>query len=147
MRIAVDALGGDYAPREVVAGTISAARGLSHDELVLVGKPERSSAEVLGRASKWRGGAQFINFIGQYFDSVADLYATDDEKTLLYAKAPDFSPLTPTELAEIQARQAAAAAAGRGGRGGARATRGQVRWADARRASCDRRCVRPASAW
>ena len=75
-------------------------------------------AEVLGRASKWRGGAQFINFIGQYFDSVSDLYATDDEKTLLYAKAPDFSPLTPTELAEIQARQAAAAAAGRGGRGG-----------------------------
>ena len=75
-------------------------------------------AEVLGRASKWRGGAQFINFIGQFFDSVSDLYATDDEKTLLYAKAPDFSPLTPTELADIQARQAAAAAA-RGGRGGA----------------------------
>jgi putative heme-binding domain-containing protein len=73
-------------------------------------------AEVLGRASKWRGGAQFINFVGQFFDSVSDLYATDDEKTLLYAKAPDFSPLTPTELAEIQARQAAAA--GRGGRGG-----------------------------
>jgi putative heme-binding domain-containing protein len=77
-------------------------------------------AEVLGRASKWRGGAQFINFVGQFFDSVSDLYATDDEKTLLYAKAPDFSPLTPTELAEIQARQAAAAAAGRGGRGGGR---------------------------
>ena len=75
-------------------------------------------AEVLGRASKWRGGAQFINFVGQFFDSVSELYATDDEKTLLYEKAPDFSPLTPTELAEIQARQAAAAAAGRGGRGG-----------------------------
>jgi putative heme-binding domain-containing protein len=75
-------------------------------------------AEVLGRASKWRGGAQFINFVGQFFDSVSDLYATDDEKTLLYEKAPDFSPLTPTELADIQARQAAAAAA-RGGRGGA----------------------------
>ena len=80
-------------------------------------------AEVLGRASKWRGGAQFINFVGQFFDSVADLYATDDEKTLLYAKAPDFSPLTPTELADIQARQAAAAA-GRGGRGGAAAVAG-----------------------
>ena len=46
MRIAVDALGGDYAPREVVAGTISAARGLSHDELVLVGKPETIEREV-----------------------------------------------------------------------------------------------------
>ena len=64
-------------------------------------------AEVLGRASKWRGGAQFINFVGQFFDSVSDLYATDDEKQLLYEKAPDFSPLTPTELADIQARQAA----------------------------------------
>ena len=74
-------------------------------------------AEVFGRASKWRGGAQFINFVGQFFDSVSDLYATDDEKALLYEKAPDFSPLTPTELADIQARQAAAAA-GRGGRGG-----------------------------
>ena len=52
-------------------------------------------AEVLGRASKWRGGAQFINFVGQFFDSVSELYATDDEKTLLYEKAPDFSPLTP----------------------------------------------------
>jgi putative heme-binding domain-containing protein len=77
-------------------------------------------AEVLGRASKWRGGAQFINFVGQFFDSVADLYATDEEKQLLYEKAPDFSPLTPEELKAIQERQAAAAAAGRGGRGGGR---------------------------
>ena len=46
MRIAVDALGGDYAPREVVAGTISAARGLSHDELVLVGMLETIEREV-----------------------------------------------------------------------------------------------------
>jgi putative heme-binding domain-containing protein len=77
-------------------------------------------AELLGRASKWRGGAQFINFVGQFFDSIADLYASDAEKQVLYEKAPDFSPLTPQELADIQARQAAAAAAGRGGRGGGR---------------------------
>ncbi|HET7219676.1 MAG TPA: HEAT repeat domain-containing protein, partial [Vicinamibacterales bacterium] len=78
--------------------------------------PEKSQlADLLGRASKWRGGAQFINFVGQYFDAVADLYATDEEKQLLYEKAPDFSPLTPAELEAIQARQAAA---GRGGRGG-----------------------------
>ena len=75
-------------------------------------------AEVLGRAAKWRGGAQFINFVGQFFDSLSELYASDAEKTLLYEKAPDFSPLTPDELVQIQARQAAAAAAGRGGRGG-----------------------------
>jgi putative heme-binding domain-containing protein len=71
-------------------------------------------AEVLGRASKWRGGAQFINFVGQFFDSVSELYASDQEKQLLYEKAPDFSPLTEAELAAIQARLAA----GRGGRGG-----------------------------
>jgi putative heme-binding domain-containing protein len=76
-------------------------------------------AEVLGRASKWRGGAQFINFVGQFFDSVAALYATDAERQLLYEKAPDFAPLTEQELADIKARQAAAAA-GRGGGGGGR---------------------------
>ena len=72
-------------------------------------------AEVLGRAAKWRGGAQFINFVGQFFDAVADLYTTDEEKQILYAKAPDFAPLTADEITEAQARQAAA---GRGGRGG-----------------------------
>ena len=38
MRIAVDALGGDNAPREIVAGVLAAARRLPHDELLLVGK-------------------------------------------------------------------------------------------------------------
>ena len=40
MRIAVDALGGDNAPHEIVAGTISAAGGLPQDEFVLIGKTE-----------------------------------------------------------------------------------------------------------
>jgi phosphate acyltransferase len=46
VRIAVDALGGDNAPREIVAGTISAASGWSHDEFVLVGKPEAIEPEL-----------------------------------------------------------------------------------------------------
>ncbi len=46
MRIAVDALGGDNAPREIVAGTVAAAGGLPHDEFVLVGKPEAIEPEV-----------------------------------------------------------------------------------------------------
>lgn len=37
MRIAVDALGGDNAPGEVVSGAVSAARRLPEDELLLVG--------------------------------------------------------------------------------------------------------------
>lgn len=46
MRIAVDALGGDNAPREVIAGALSAARALIDDELVLVGTPEALEPEV-----------------------------------------------------------------------------------------------------
>jgi len=38
VRIAVDSLGGDNAPREIVAGVRAAARRLPHDELLLVGK-------------------------------------------------------------------------------------------------------------
>ena len=77
-------------------------------------------AEIFGRAAKWRGGAQFINFVGQFYDAFADLYATDEEKQILFEKAPEFSPLTPQELEAIQARQAAAGRGGqgRGGRGG-----------------------------
>src|SRR5215211_2433936 len=37
MRIAVDALGGDNAPRDVVAGALAAARKLPRDEILLVG--------------------------------------------------------------------------------------------------------------
>jgi putative heme-binding domain-containing protein len=76
-------------------------------------------AEILGRAATWRGGAQFINFVGQFYDAVADLYASDEEKQILFEKAPEFSPLTAQELEAIQARQAALGRGGaRGGRGG-----------------------------
>ncbi len=40
MRIAVDALGGDNAPGEIVTGTLSVARELNQDEFILVGDPE-----------------------------------------------------------------------------------------------------------
>jgi phosphate acyltransferase len=46
VRIAVDALGGDYAPHEIVAGTISAASGLPHEEFIIVGKTEIVEREV-----------------------------------------------------------------------------------------------------
>jgi hypothetical protein len=70
-------------------------------------------ADVLGRAAKWRGGAQFMNFVGQMFEAVEGLFTSDEEERALYVKAPEFAPLTPEELEEIQKRQAAA---GRGGR-------------------------------
>ena len=46
MRIAVDALGGDHAPHEIIAGALSAAEGLPHDELLLVGKTDSIEPEV-----------------------------------------------------------------------------------------------------
>ena len=47
MRVAVDALGGDNAPKEIVAGTLSAAKRLPGDELILVGGAE-AAWDVLG---------------------------------------------------------------------------------------------------
>src|SRR5918997_3421516 len=46
MRIAVDALGGDNAPAEVVAGAVSAARKLPRDEVLLVGNPAALESEL-----------------------------------------------------------------------------------------------------
>ena len=47
MRIAIDAMGGDFAPREVVAGSLEAARRFPDIEsLLLVGRPEAIEAEI-----------------------------------------------------------------------------------------------------
>jgi glycerol-3-phosphate acyltransferase PlsX len=50
MRIAVDALGGDRAPREVVAGALAAARRLPQDEILLVGGETLVKPEVRANA-------------------------------------------------------------------------------------------------
>src|SRR3712207_5183430 len=46
MRIAVDALGGDRAPREIVAGALAAAERLPQDEILLVGARALVEPEV-----------------------------------------------------------------------------------------------------
>lgn len=49
MRVAVDALGGDHAPREIVRGALAGLRFLdAGDELVLFGPPEVIEAECRG---------------------------------------------------------------------------------------------------
>ncbi|MHC4670548.1 MAG: phosphate acyltransferase PlsX, partial [Planctomycetota bacterium] len=48
MRVAVDAMGGDHAPREVVAGCLEAARDDPGLEIVLVGRREIVEAEIAG---------------------------------------------------------------------------------------------------
>lgn len=51
MRIAVDAMGGDFAPREIVQGALDAAATESSvTELILVGDEQRIRAELAGRA-------------------------------------------------------------------------------------------------
>ena len=46
MRIAVDAMGGDAAPVEIVKGAASAARIYSDHEIILVGDQERIQSEL-----------------------------------------------------------------------------------------------------
>jgi len=46
MKIAVDALGGDYAPEEIVKGAILAIKDLPNCEIVLVGNTERVNSEL-----------------------------------------------------------------------------------------------------
>jgi glycerol-3-phosphate acyltransferase PlsX len=46
MRIAVDAMGGDHAPREIVRGALDYAAGTPHDEVILVGDLRRIEAEL-----------------------------------------------------------------------------------------------------
>jgi len=53
VRIAVDAMGGDFAPAEVVAGTLMAAGGLAA-ELLLVGQPDALRSELTGTAESGR---------------------------------------------------------------------------------------------
>ena len=62
MRIAVDALGGDRAPREVVAGALAAARRLPQDKILLVGdktlvKPEVGKSAPANLSLRDSGGA------------------------------------------------------------------------------------------
>ncbi|UCD27591.1 MAG: phosphate acyltransferase PlsX [Planctomycetota bacterium] len=48
MRIGVDAMGGDYAPREIVRGALEALPSLNGYELVLIGDEETISKELKG---------------------------------------------------------------------------------------------------
>ena len=86
MRIAVDALGGDNAPGEVVAGTLAAARRLPRDEFVLVGEHGRIEAaagtEVPGNVSfRDSGGA-----VGMEEEPAAALRARPDSSVAVAAR-------------------------------------------------------------
>ena len=86
VRIAVDALGGDNAPREVVAGTLSAAREMLHDELLLVGMPDAIEPEVgpdlPANVSLWTSG----DAVGMDEEPSATLRAHPDASVAVAAR-------------------------------------------------------------
>jgi phosphate acyltransferase len=60
MRIAVDAMGGDHAPREIVRGAIDYATG-STDEVILVGDAARLEREVTAYGKGHPGTVRFVD--------------------------------------------------------------------------------------
>ncbi|MGB3634896.1 MAG: phosphate acyltransferase PlsX [Rubrobacteraceae bacterium] len=75
MRIAVDALGGDNAPDEIVTGTLSAAHKLDQDEFTLVGNPEKLDLLIGSEAPKNVSVREASGVIGMEEDPATALRA------------------------------------------------------------------------
>ena len=85
MRIAVDALGGDNAPGEIVSGALSAARKLPQDEVILVG----DEGSVRPLASDAPKNVSFMDSgaaIGMSEDPAAALRARPDSSVAVAAE-------------------------------------------------------------
>jgi phosphate acyltransferase len=80
VRIAVDALGGDNAPREIIAGTVAAADGSPQDRFVLVGKQEAVEPEL---------GQKFADNIS--LRPSGDAVGMDEEPSVTLRANPDAS--------------------------------------------------------
>ena len=63
IRVAVDGMGGDYAPRVVVDGAVLAANDFADLEIVLVGQPEALKKEL--NRHKVVGGKIIIESLGE----------------------------------------------------------------------------------
>lgn len=85
MRVAVDALGGDNAPAEIVSGAVAAARKLPHDEIILVG----NASVVRGLAASALGNLTFRDSgdaIGMSEDPASALRARPDSSVAVAAE-------------------------------------------------------------
>ena len=60
MRIAVDAMGGDRAPDDIVAGALATVEELEQDEIVLVGQEDRI-LELLGDRGRWESKISVVH--------------------------------------------------------------------------------------
>ncbi|MGH3146437.1 MAG: phosphate acyltransferase PlsX, partial [Rubrobacter sp.] len=87
MRIAVDALGGDHAPTEVVAGAVAAARELPRDEILLVGTPNAIEAELGSGAPENLSLREAGGAVGM-----------DEEPSLALRRRPDASVAVAAEI-------------------------------------------------
>ena len=75
MRIALDAMGGDFAPRETVLGALQAAEARPDHEFLLVGDSPRLEAEF--RAA---GQRKHVVAAGDTLSSIAKKYYNSDAK-------------------------------------------------------------------
>ncbi len=66
MRIAVDAMGGDHAPREIVKGSIKAVNSLNNIDVILVGDEKLLTEEL--RRCNWSGESINIHHASQIID-------------------------------------------------------------------------------
>ena len=85
MRVAVDALGGDNAPREVIAGSLAAARKLPDDEIILVGD-ETLIAPELTEATSNVSLRESHGAIGMEEDPVAALRSRPESSVAVAAE-------------------------------------------------------------
>jgi len=60
MRIAIDAMGGDHAPAEIVKGALAALEQIDDDHIVLVGDESRVR-EILGDRSVWQDKVSIVH--------------------------------------------------------------------------------------
>ena len=84
MRIAVDALGGDRAPREVVAGALAAARRLPQDEILLVGDKTLVEPEV-GKSAPANSPCDSGGAVGMGDEAASALRAKPDASVAVAA--------------------------------------------------------------
>jgi len=92
MQIAIDAMGGDNAPQEIVAGAVEAADALAaDDELILVGPEDKIQAE-LAPAKSHRGRISIVH--------APDVIAMDDVPIESLRRKPKSSIATIAKLAK-----------------------------------------------
>jgi glycerol-3-phosphate acyltransferase PlsX len=86
VRIAVDAMGGDHGPREVVPGALAYARANPGDEVLLVGRP----ADVAGVAADLPGNVRVV--------PAGDVIAMDEHPAQALREKRDASILVACDL-------------------------------------------------